>query len=69
MAKINVLKPFILNFEGSAHKFAVGLVNVPKEIASHWFVAAHAEVIPQEPSPEVEAEVKLETRPAAKKSK
>ena len=46
MAKINVKEPFILNLGDAGHKqFVAGLHDVNDEVAAHWYVQHHAEVL------------------------
>jgi hypothetical protein len=70
MATIKVTKKFLLNMaDGVKHTFDVGLHSVESAIASHWYTKLHAEVLPEQPSPEVQAETKLEARPSKKSNK
>lgn len=67
MKTINVTKKFILTLaDGARHTFDVGVHEVSAAISKHWYTLAHAEVMPEQPSPEVQAEVKLEARPSKK---
>ena len=56
MKLINIRRPFTLNFKGIARQFGAGIQSVEHEIADHWFVKAHSEVIEQEPISEPEKE-------------
>lgn len=45
MAKINVTKPFILNVDGLHRSFGVGLQTIEDELAGHWYVQVHSELV------------------------
>lgn len=47
MPKINVVKPFTLNRDnGTTSVYAVGIHDVEREDAEHWFVQAHTDKAP-----------------------
>ena len=55
MARIQVKNPFILNLGEAGHKqFVAGLHDVNDEVAAHWYVQHHAEVlnVTEEPNTE-----------------
>ena len=45
MAKINVTKPFTLNIDGLHRPFGVGLQPIEDELAEHWYVQEHSELV------------------------
>lgn len=49
MAKIQVNKPFVYNGKGGIKTpFAVGIFTVEDEVANHWFVKAHCDILEDE---------------------
>lgn len=67
---INVVRPFTLHFKGVATQFAAGIHTVEHDIADHWFVKAHSQLIESKPEPEPEKEEEtapVEAKKTAKK--
>lgn len=51
MAKIHVKKPFVLNTVSGHRSFVAGHHEVEDEVASHWYVQHHAEVVDEQVGP------------------
>lgn len=45
MAIINVKKPFIHNTPAGHVHYVPGLVDVPDEVANHWYVKSHSDMV------------------------
>lgn len=45
MATINVKKPFIHNTPAGHVPYVPGLIDVPDEVANHWYVREHSDIV------------------------
>lgn len=62
MVRIHVFRPFSLNLSRGALEFAEGLHLVDREIAGHWYAAAHSKILDEPETESVQDSVEQPSR-------